>query len=153
RTWNDNPHVADPPDGSPASPDINLVVGTSGGALNAVPVALGLTKSCNNDLCNMWQNTDLTTLGTPYKAVRILLGALIGAGLIFLTWLPTAVFTGCFQVHRHVRRIIHKDNTTITAEQPGSVIRHCSRCADDLTLILRVTCLVAIGAFLLVRTV
>ena len=153
RTWNDDPAEADPAPGSPASPDINLVVGTSGGALNAVPVALGLTKSSNNDLCNMWQNTDLTTLGTPYKAVRILLGALIGAGLIFLTWLPTAVFTGCFQVHRHVHRIIHKDNTTITAEQPASVIRHCSRCAEDLTLILRVTCLVAIGAFLVVRTV
>ena len=56
-------------DGAGPSPDISLVVGTSGGALNAVPVAIGLTKEKADDSPRSDKTVPTepkTYLNTPY---------------------------------------------------------------------------------------
>jgi hypothetical protein len=53
--------------------DIRLVVGTSGGAINALAVAMGLAKSSQgyDDLCRAWGDLDQSEIVCPPKAVRL----------------------------------------------------------------------------------
>lgn len=71
------------------SPDISLVVGTSGGALNALPAAVGVTARPEGAarLEAVWKTIQLTDLLRPYPAVCAALGTLVGVCLTFLTWL------------------------------------------------------------------
>jgi predicted acylesterase/phospholipase RssA/ABC-type phosphate/phosphonate transport system substrate-binding protein len=104
-----NPFRGDPPpDKKPQlAPDINLVVGTSGGALNAVPIAMELTKIQNSGLATVWESIDLETLGQPYRTVRLLLGVVLGSVLIFLTWLAGEALKWCFSVVVWIRRAFY----------------------------------------------
>jgi predicted acylesterase/phospholipase RssA len=55
-----------------ANVDIDLVVGTSGGAINALPVAMGMTSSDSGrkNLYDLWQSLDQTKLvRMPYEIV------------------------------------------------------------------------------------
>jgi predicted acylesterase/phospholipase RssA len=60
--------------------DIDLVVGTSGGAINALCVALGLTRTPDDqqNLEKTWESFDQRRFFRPWYIVRILLGILIG---------------------------------------------------------------------------
>ena len=60
--------------------DIDLVVGTSGGAINALCAALGLTREEENqhELEKTWESFDQRQFLRPWSLVRILLGVLIG---------------------------------------------------------------------------
>jgi predicted acylesterase/phospholipase RssA len=64
--------------------DISLVVGTSGGAINAVPVALGVAKNDPDLLENEWLALDLRDLTQPPESVCILLGVLLACGIALL---------------------------------------------------------------------
>jgi predicted acylesterase/phospholipase RssA/ABC-type phosphate/phosphonate transport system substrate-binding protein len=69
--------------------DIALVVGTSGGAINSVPVALGVTATPEgrDDLAELWRSMDQRELIRPTARVRI------GVGL-WLTLLQVALVIG-----------------------------------------------------------
>jgi ABC-type phosphate/phosphonate transport system substrate-binding protein/predicted acylesterase/phospholipase RssA len=56
--------------------DIDLVVGTSGGAINAVPIALRVTKTQEGvkALQDLWRGLDLRKLIRPKFWIRVLLG-------------------------------------------------------------------------------
>lgn len=56
--------------------DIDLVVGTSGGAINAIPVALGVssTTAGANDFREVWKGLDQRRIITPSPVVRANLG-------------------------------------------------------------------------------
>ena len=67
--------------------DIALVVGTSGGAINAVPMALGITSSAAGraDFGNTWKQMDQRTIVRPPRLVRANIGlwfALFQTGLV-----------------------------------------------------------------------
>ena len=64
--------------------DLGLVVGTSGGALNAVPVALGVTAKHPGRLADTWLNLDLTELARPSALASTLLALWVAAVVIFL---------------------------------------------------------------------
>jgi predicted acylesterase/phospholipase RssA len=64
--------------------DIGLVAGTSGGALNAVPVALGVTAEHPGRLADTWLNLDLTELARPSALASTLLALWVAAVVIFL---------------------------------------------------------------------
>jgi predicted acylesterase/phospholipase RssA/ABC-type phosphate/phosphonate transport system substrate-binding protein len=64
--------------------DIGLVVGTSGGALNAVPVALGVTAKHPGRLANTWLNLDLTDLARPSRLASALIGLWVACLGLFL---------------------------------------------------------------------
>lgn len=57
--------------------DVNLVVGTSGGALNALPVALGISRSPKSRslLGDVWQELDQRDIIRPSRRVRLLMVA------------------------------------------------------------------------------
>jgi predicted acylesterase/phospholipase RssA len=73
--------------------DIGLVVGTSGGALNAVPVALGVTAKHPGRLADTWLNLDLTDLARPSALVSALIGLWVAGLVLFLVgaarWVST----------------------------------------------------------------
>jgi predicted acylesterase/phospholipase RssA/ABC-type phosphate/phosphonate transport system substrate-binding protein len=81
-------------------PDINLVVGSSGGALNALPTALGVTKggvSKKDDLsafplAQLWHSVNLADLLEPADGARELLGVSLGLVLLLVTWLVGEIF-------------------------------------------------------------
>lgn len=52
--------------------DISLVVGTSGGAINSLPIALGVTRSDEGrkDFLDVWQKLDQRKIVRPAKIVR-----------------------------------------------------------------------------------
>jgi predicted acylesterase/phospholipase RssA/ABC-type phosphate/phosphonate transport system substrate-binding protein len=64
--------------------DIGLVAGTSGGALNAVPVALGVTAKYPGRLADVWLNLDLLDIARPSALVRTFLGLWVASVVIFL---------------------------------------------------------------------
>jgi predicted acylesterase/phospholipase RssA len=64
--------------------DIGLVAGTSGGALNAVPVALGVTAEHPERLADTWLNLDLPDLARPSVLVSALLGLWVACLVLFL---------------------------------------------------------------------
>jgi predicted acylesterase/phospholipase RssA/ABC-type phosphate/phosphonate transport system substrate-binding protein len=64
--------------------DIGLVVGTSGGALNAVPVALGILEKHPERLADAWLKLDLLDLAQPSLLVSALLGLWVACLVIFL---------------------------------------------------------------------
>jgi predicted acylesterase/phospholipase RssA len=64
--------------------DIGLVVGTSGGALNAVPVALGVTAKHPGRLADTWLNLDLTDLARPSALACALIGLWVACLVLFL---------------------------------------------------------------------
>jgi predicted acylesterase/phospholipase RssA len=76
------------------APEINLVVGTSGGALNALPTAMRITAdpTTKDALANVWKKIHLTRLLQPYFIVRLLLGLFLGLTLLFVTWLISMPF-------------------------------------------------------------
>ena len=51
--------------------DINLVVGTSGGAINALPIALGVTRSDEgrHQFADVWQSLDQRDIVRPARFV------------------------------------------------------------------------------------
>ena len=53
--------------------DIKLVVGTSGGAINALAVAMGLTRTADGyaDLCRAWSDLDQSEIVCPPLGVRV----------------------------------------------------------------------------------
>jgi predicted acylesterase/phospholipase RssA/ABC-type phosphate/phosphonate transport system substrate-binding protein len=65
--------------------DIELVVGTSGGALNALPTAIGITAEASEDnqgvLAALWRNVHLTNLLEPAPALVIAVGVALGAAI------------------------------------------------------------------------
>jgi predicted acylesterase/phospholipase RssA/ABC-type phosphate/phosphonate transport system substrate-binding protein len=73
--------------------DVSLVVGTSGGAINALPVALGTTREEDgrNKIRELWTGLDQRDLIRPSATIRLLAGAWFGAlqlGLLLLiVWL------------------------------------------------------------------
>jgi predicted acylesterase/phospholipase RssA/ABC-type phosphate/phosphonate transport system substrate-binding protein len=69
------------------NPDIDLVVGTSGGAINALPVALGITKSeaGRQQFRDVWISLDQRDIVRPARLIRGNIGlwfALLQAGLV-----------------------------------------------------------------------
>jgi predicted acylesterase/phospholipase RssA len=64
--------------------EIRLVVGTSGGALNAVPVALGVTNEEPEKLAGVWSELDLRDLARPAQLVCIMLALWIACLVILL---------------------------------------------------------------------
>jgi predicted acylesterase/phospholipase RssA/ABC-type phosphate/phosphonate transport system substrate-binding protein len=64
--------------------DIGLVVGTSGGALNAVPVALGVTANRPGRLAYTWLHLDLTDLARPSALACALIGLWVACLVLFL---------------------------------------------------------------------
>jgi predicted acylesterase/phospholipase RssA/ABC-type phosphate/phosphonate transport system substrate-binding protein len=56
--------------------DISLVVGTSGGAINALPIALGVTRAAEgrDDFLNVWQRLDQRKIVRPALVVRANIG-------------------------------------------------------------------------------
>jgi predicted acylesterase/phospholipase RssA len=64
--------------------DIGLVVGTSGGALNAVPVALGVTAKHPGRLADTWLKLDLTDLARPSVLACALIGLWVACLVLFL---------------------------------------------------------------------
>jgi predicted acylesterase/phospholipase RssA len=64
--------------------DIGLVVGTSGGALNAVPVALGVTAKHPARLADTWLNLDLTDLARPSRLACAMIGLWVACLVLFL---------------------------------------------------------------------
>jgi predicted acylesterase/phospholipase RssA len=75
-------------------PDISLVVGTSGGALNALPTAVGITAAGRDHeqkrLASIWSTIQLTDFFCPSWRISVLLGGLLATLLSFLTWLGVA---------------------------------------------------------------
>jgi predicted acylesterase/phospholipase RssA/ABC-type phosphate/phosphonate transport system substrate-binding protein len=73
--------------------DVGLVVGTSGGALNAVPVALGVTARHPGRLADTWLNLDLTDLARPSGLASALIGLWVACLVLFLVgaarWVST----------------------------------------------------------------
>jgi hypothetical protein len=73
--------------------DIGLVAGTSGGALNAVPVALGVTARHPGRLADTWLNLDLTDLARPSALASALIGLWVACLVLFLVgsarWVST----------------------------------------------------------------
>jgi predicted acylesterase/phospholipase RssA/ABC-type phosphate/phosphonate transport system substrate-binding protein len=68
---------AETPDLPPEQiPKIDLVVGTSGGALNALPVALGLCRDPKraDELADTWRSLDIREIVRPKWQVRAMLG-------------------------------------------------------------------------------
>jgi predicted acylesterase/phospholipase RssA/ABC-type phosphate/phosphonate transport system substrate-binding protein len=63
-----------------SSLDIDLVVGTSGGAFNTMPIALGATRSDagRKDLQEMWKSLDQRKMIKPSLPVRFSLGLWVG---------------------------------------------------------------------------
>lgn len=66
--------------------DINLVVGTSGGAVNALPVAMGLTKTeaGAQSVRAAWNDMDQRELIRPPLKVRLNLGFWLGAAQLLI---------------------------------------------------------------------
>jgi predicted acylesterase/phospholipase RssA/ABC-type phosphate/phosphonate transport system substrate-binding protein len=64
--------------------DIGLVVGTSGGALNAVPVALGVTAKHPERLADTWLKLDLLDLARPSGLSCALIGLWVACLVLFL---------------------------------------------------------------------
>lgn len=66
--------------------DINLVIGTSGGAVNALPVAMGMTKTDSGyqAIREAWKDMDQREMLRPPRSVRIFLGLWLGAAQILL---------------------------------------------------------------------
>jgi predicted acylesterase/phospholipase RssA/ABC-type phosphate/phosphonate transport system substrate-binding protein len=64
--------------------DIGLVVGTSGGALNAVPAALGVTANHPGRLADTWLNLDLLDLARPSGLACALIGLWVACLVLFL---------------------------------------------------------------------
>jgi predicted acylesterase/phospholipase RssA len=69
--------------------DINLVVGTSGGAINALPIALGVTKSDEgrHQFADVWQSLDQRDIVRPARLVRANIGlwfALLQAAIVLV---------------------------------------------------------------------
>jgi predicted acylesterase/phospholipase RssA/ABC-type phosphate/phosphonate transport system substrate-binding protein len=67
--------------------DVNLVVGTSGGAINALPIALGVTKSDEgrHQFADVWQGLDQRDIVRPARLVRANIGlwfALLQAAIL-----------------------------------------------------------------------
>lgn len=56
--------------------DIDLVVGTSGGAINALPIALGITRTAagRTEFLDTWSNLDQRQIVRPARAVRANIG-------------------------------------------------------------------------------
>ena len=56
--------------------DIDLIVGTSGGAINAVPIAFGVTKTSRGreDFQDVWASLDQRDIVVPSRLVRINMG-------------------------------------------------------------------------------
>lgn len=78
--------------GSPRKPDIELVVGTSGGALNAVPTAIGLTtKNTNMKLADLWKSVNLTDILKPSWYASIMWGMVLGTLLSCITSLLSLI--------------------------------------------------------------
>jgi len=76
------PSVVEVPAGRGDNPgdsglDIGLVVGTSGGAINAVPIALGISRSeaGQKDFGQVWQELDQRQVVRPSALVRANIGA------------------------------------------------------------------------------
>ncbi|MBT9586400.1 PhnD/SsuA/transferrin family substrate-binding protein [bacterium] len=80
RRWHDN------------NLDIHLVVGTSGGAINALAIAMGLTKTADgyDDLCRAWSDLDQSEIVCPPLAVRVNLwcwfASLTGLCILAINW-------------------------------------------------------------------
>jgi hypothetical protein len=68
-------------------PEIKLVVGTSGGAINALFYALGI----DDKLENTWRSFDQKDLIRPSAGVRILWGIFAGVGCVFIVFLISLV--------------------------------------------------------------
>ncbi|MCB9853965.1 MAG: patatin-like phospholipase family protein [Phycisphaerales bacterium] len=144
---------ASQPHGLP-SPDIDLVVGTSGGALNALPTAIGVTAADNANasrLCDVWRSIDLVNLLDPYLAARILLGILIGMILIQATWFIDIIRDGIDrrltkltmsppETRKKVVRAINLAYPVIRLARSGSLVR------------TRILLLLLIVAFMLTNT-
>jgi predicted acylesterase/phospholipase RssA/ABC-type phosphate/phosphonate transport system substrate-binding protein len=75
--------------------DIGLVVGTSGGALNAVPVALGVTAKHPGRLADTWLNLDLTDLARPSGLACALIGLWVAGLVLFLVGAARWASTYC----------------------------------------------------------
>jgi hypothetical protein len=63
---------------------LDLVVGTSGGALNALPVARGVTRENADLLAAVWTTTDLKDLARPGRPARILIGLWMACACLIL---------------------------------------------------------------------
>jgi predicted acylesterase/phospholipase RssA len=72
-----------------------LVVGTSGGALNALPVAQGVTRKNADLLAAVWTTTDLKDLARPGPPARILIGLWLACTCLIL-------FAGLVRVARRI---------------------------------------------------
>lgn len=82
--------------------DVGLVVGTSGGALNAVPVALGVTKDDPDRLGNTWLGLDLPELARPSWLVCALLGLWVACLVVLLLGALRRAVLGCVPPSRHL---------------------------------------------------
>jgi len=74
------------PKPSPRPIDIDLVVGTSGGAINALAVASGVTidEETNHDLANTWMDFKQSDFFRPWAPMPATLGLMVGAGQALL---------------------------------------------------------------------
>jgi predicted acylesterase/phospholipase RssA/ABC-type phosphate/phosphonate transport system substrate-binding protein len=88
--------------------DIDLVVGTSGGAINAFCVALGLTRNSQgmDELENTWENFNQTTFFEPWRPFTITIGLFIGLLQAILIILFVRLYEPeKINWHRHVGKI------------------------------------------------
>ncbi len=74
--------------------EIDLVVGTSGGAYNAIPVSQGITrtKEGREDFKNMWKSLDQREMIIPAFSVQVLMGIWILIIQIFLILMFCRIF-------------------------------------------------------------
>ena len=85
---------------------IDLVVGTSGGAINALTIAAEVTKDANRrpNLVSTWQSFGQSEILKPSNFVRRLLG--LAAGLIISLFIVCVVYT--FRLLRWANRVSRK---------------------------------------------
>lgn len=98
------------PEGKEKKVDIGLVVGTSGGAINALLVGLGLTRgglgnptrANEQTLEQMWKDFDQKDFFRPYTSVNVMLGICVGLSQGFLV-VCLAYAAALYLHHRRLR--------------------------------------------------
>lgn len=88
--------------------DINLVVGTSGGAINALCVALGVTEDGDGlgALKKTWENFEQSTFFEPWRPFTATIGLFIGLLQVIMITLGVRLFAAeKINWHRHAGKI------------------------------------------------
>ncbi len=132
-------------------PDISLVVGTSGGALNALPAAIGVTTAPTEQvLGRLWTSVELVQLLDVYPATGAAVGLAFGIFLAVVTWWCAVVMTYSIRiipiiVRRTSASMFGVESVGLSADIHGLVLR--------ISSVLKVIVLVLLAALFAIQSI